>query len=94
MATAQIQDSEYGSLGRQDQEHRFYQHVRRSATGSEEISEDHQVAEEDMGSFIKHRNAYLDDEIQTESQLFKVSFIISFLMIWLATTKTWERSKA
>ena len=34
-----------------------------------------------MGSFIKHRNAYLDDEIQTESQLFKVSFIISKLMI-------------
>ena len=47
--------------------------MRRSATGSEEISEDHQVAEEDMGSFIKHRNAYLDDEIQTESQLFKAS---------------------
>ena len=65
--TNQIQDSEYGSLGRQDQEYRFYQHVRRSQTGSEEISEDHQVAEEDMGSFIKHRNAYLDDEIQTES---------------------------
>lgn len=27
-----------------------------------------------MGSFIKHRNAYLDDEITTESQLFKVRF--------------------
>lgn len=37
------------------------------------MSDEFQVAEEDMGSFIKHRNAYLDDEIQTDSQLFKVS---------------------
>ena len=30
------------------------------------------VVEEDMGSFILHRNAYLDGDIQTtESQLFK-----------------------
>ena len=59
---AQGQDSEYGSLGRQDKDLRFYQNMRRSP-GSEELSDEFQVAEEDMGSFIKHRNAYLDDEI-------------------------------
>lgn len=46
-----------------------------SNKGSDENSDDFQaVAEEDMGSFILHRNAYLDGDIQTaESQLFKVS---------------------
>ena len=59
-------------MGRQDKDLRFYQNLRRSP-GSDEMSDEFQVAEEDMGSFIKHRNAYLDDEIQTDSQLFKVS---------------------
>jgi len=46
-----------------------------SNKGSDENSDDFQaVAEEDMNSFILHRNAYLDGEIQTaESLLFKVS---------------------
>ena len=46
-----------------------------SNKGSDENSDDFQaVAEEDMGSFILHRNAYLDGDINTaESQLFKVS---------------------
>ena len=35
-----------------------------SAKGSEENSDDFQaVAEEDMGSFIMHRNAYLDGDL-------------------------------
>ena len=58
----QAQEDEYGSIGRQDKDLRFYQNMRASP-GSEEISDDFQVAEEDVGSFIKHRNAYLDDEI-------------------------------
>ena len=37
-----------------------------SAKSSEENSDDFQpVAEEDMGSFILHRNAYLDDDLNT-----------------------------
>ena len=46
-----------------------------SNKGSDENSDDFQaVAEEDIGSFMLHRNAYLDGDIMAvESQLFKVS---------------------
>ena len=52
---------------------------------SDENSDDFQaVAEEDMNSFILHRNAYLDGEIQTaESLLFKVSANAPFS--WIKT---------
>ena len=40
-----------------------------NSKGSEEVSDEFQaVAEEDMGSFIMHRNAYLDgDLVSSES---------------------------
>ena len=47
-----------------------------------------------MGSFIKHRNAYLDDEITTESQLFKVRFPTFIMDICIATTEIGQRSAA
>lgn len=60
-----------------------------SNRGSEENSDDFQaVAEEDISSFILHRNAYLDGDIMTaESQLFKVSAHLK-LGVWCSALST------